>query len=154
MVHPDHLKQLYRLSLMPIHRWTKSAEKALLMIAAHESHMGKYLEQNGGPALGIHGVEPRTMRDNYTNYLDRRSSLAQQIIDIAGVSGPCEKALRDNPLYNTIHARLWLWRSSKEKLPEADKLTAIAIYLANNYNSKLGKATPKKYLNDYYRYVL
>ena len=45
------------------------AEELLMLTAAHESHLGTYLKQKGGPALGIYQMEPATYRDLHENFL-------------------------------------------------------------------------------------
>ena len=45
--------------------FSDSALIAALMCAAHESHLGKYLKQRNGPALGPYQVEPATHDDTW-----------------------------------------------------------------------------------------
>ena len=152
------VRDLIRRALMPITAarhplWTPAAEEILLMIAAHESGMGRDLKQiGGGPALGICQVEPATMYDNYANFLDMRPGLYEQINAISGVKGPNLNQLEKNSIYNLIHARLKLYRS-KGNLPPAHDIPAMARYCKDHYNGP-GAATAEDYMLDYHRLVL
>jgi len=120
------------------------------MGAAHESHLGTYLEQiGGGPARGIWQVEIGTMEDNYTNFLDSRNELFSQIFSVTRVYGQNKLALKYNHLYNCIHARLKLYRRPGA-IP--DDLDGMAEYLVREYNAG-GDATVDEYLGDYRRLV-
>lgn len=56
------------------------AENLIMGTAAHESHLGDYIEQvGGGPALGIFQMEPATLNDCYENYLDYRADLKAKV---------------------------------------------------------------------------
>lgn len=153
MIRPGHLRAIIRLSLGAISRYSPAAEEILLMIAAHESNMGRFPQQIGGPALGIYGMEPDTESDIWITYLAYRPELVRKIIAICAVTGPNRAALRDNPLYATIMARLKLWRAPRP-LPPPDDIAAMSLYAKQHYNSRLGKATPEKYAADYARLVL
>jgi hypothetical protein len=152
MISPSSLRNIIYISLNPIGKWSHDAEEILMMIAAHESHMGKYLRQNGGgPARGIYGIEPETEEDTWKSYINYRPNLKKQIVDVSGVSGQDVFHLQYNPIYQTIIARLKLWRSP-EKLPPAHEINQMAEYATKYYNCG-GKATPDKYTMDYLRYV-
>ena len=159
MYSPDAIRNIIRISLQPITAtrhplWTEDAEGLLLMIAAHESHLGLMLRQGDmGPARGVWQVEPRTMYDNYLHFIDARPKLRDQITDISGCSNPSDLQLQFNQIFNCIMARLKLYRSPG-KLPQKDNALAMAEYAKLYYNSPLGAATAQKYLEDYERYVL
>ena len=155
----DAVRQIIRISLQPISAtrrplYSSDAEEILLMIACHESTLGRNLRQiGGGPGRGLFQVEPRTMRDNYTNFIDARKDLARQIREVTGVAGPDEEQLTYNPLYGALMARLWLYRCPG-RLPPAHDLPAMAEYAKINYNSAAGAATAEKYLTDYCQLIL
>lgn len=155
---PDDIRNLIREALQPITEtrhplWSPNAEENMMMLIAHESQLGKYLVQKGGPALGLGQVEPDTMWDNIRDFLCYRIALYDQVTAITGVNGASEEALQNNHLYNIIHARLKLYRSPGELPPASDPM-AMAVYLKLNYNTSKGKATPLQYLADYNRLVL
>jgi len=155
----DAVRQIIRIALQPITAtrhplYSADAEEILLMIAAHESGMGKNLQQlGGGPARGLFQVELTTMDDNYVNFILRRDELRRQILAVAGWVKPNDEQLTYNPIYGAIHARIWLYRRPG-RLPPAHDLPALAEYAKLHYNSHLGAATPVKYLDDYLRLVL
>ncbi len=158
MIKPDRLRDIIRFSLQAISRYSPEAEEILMMIAAHESTMGKNLAQiGGGPAKGLYGMETgdprRTEEDIWENYLRYRLPFVQQITDICGVSGPDSLQVQYNHIYSTIMARLKLW-VSPGKLPGAHDVDGMAQYCKDYYNSPGGAATTEKYMRDYLRLVL
>lgn len=158
----DAVRNILRIALQPITAtrhplYSPDAEEIMLMIAAHESGLGKHLRQlGGGPGCGLFQVELRTMRDNYTHFITARDDLSRQISEVSGVSRPSEfqgeEQLTYNPIFGAIHARLWLYRRPGN-LPPAHDLPAMAAYCKDHYNVS-GAATPEKYLTDYHRLVL
>jgi len=159
MFTPEALRRIIRISLQPITAsrhplYSADAEEILLMIAAHESTLGKDLRQiGGGPALGVYQIEPATMYDNYGNFLNSRKAILKQVEDVSGVFSPSEYHLQYNPIYGTIHARLKLYRS-KGPLPPASDPQAMAVYAKECFNSRDGAATPEMYLGAYRRLVV
>ena len=143
----ETLSRIIRIALSPItatkHQlWSERAETILIMAAAHESKMGKYLRQlvrnsagelvPEGQACGVFQVEIGTMEDNYTNFINARKPLAKQIAEITGCNWPSVDHLTWNPLYGAIHARLKLYRSPGE-IPSDTPM--MAEYLKQYYNS-------------------
>lgn len=159
MFSPDGVRQIIRIALQPITAtrhplYSSNAEEILLMIAAHESILGRKLFQiGGGPGRGLFQVEPRTMRDNYTHFIDAKADLSRQIREVSGVAKPDDNQLTWNPLFGAIMARIWLYRRPGP-LPPAHDIQAMAEYAKINYNSAAGEATPEEYLADYHRLVL
>jgi len=155
----DAVRQIIRISLQPISAtrrplYSSDAEEILLMIACHESTLGRNLRQiGGGPGRGLFQVEPRTMRDNYTNFIDARKDLARQIRQVSGVGNPDEEQLTYNPIFGAIMARIWLYRRPGA-LPPAHDIQAMAEYAREHYNTTAGAASAEKYLTDYHRLVL
>lgn len=155
MIYPEHLRDIIRVSIMPLGWWSQDAEELILMTAAHESHCGMYTKQIDGPALGLYMVEPDTLHDNYDNYLyyPGRKKKAEKIAAISGVDGPDLMQLQYNPIYATIHARIKYLRHP-EPLPPAADTWAMAEYAKSVFNTHLGKATPADYFNAYRSLVL
>jgi len=159
MFSPDAVRNIVRISLQPITAtrhplYSADAEEILLMIAAHESILGRKLFQiGGGPGRGLFQVETRTMRDNYNHFIAAKPALFRQIREVSGVARPDKDQLTYNPLYGAIMARIWLYRRPGA-LPPAHDVPAMAEYARQHYNTTAGAATPEKYLTDYHRLVL
>jgi len=105
----------------------------LMMTAATESDLGKYLYQTGGgPARGIMQVEIPTMRDNYTSYLDYRIDLKKRVEEVTGASYPRIDFLESNIAFNIVMARIKYYRSPGA-LPST--LEGMAMYHEKFYNA-------------------
>ncbi len=153
MFSPDHLRDIIRLSIMPLGWWSQEAEELLLMTAAHESHLGKYTKQIKGPALGLYQMEPDTLTGSYKNYINYRAELQIKIHQISGVRRADRGQLQFNPIYSTIMARLKYYRAPGA-LPPASDIWSLAEYAKDHYNSYKGKATPEDYHGAYRRLVV
>jgi len=134
--------------LIPIPKfYSEEAVTLLMMTAAAESNLGEYLQQVGGPALGLMQVEPATMNDNYDNYLGYRSELTAQIGMVSGVYDASAKQLRFNLAFNILMARLKYYRS-KGGIPK--DLEGMAKYHEKYYNA--GGSAEWKVTLEKYRY--
>jgi hypothetical protein len=159
MFSADAVRQIIRIALQPITAtrhplYSAESEELLLMVSCHESILGRKLFQiGGGPGRGLFQVEPRTMRDNYTNFIDAKADLRRQIGEVSGVANPDDNQLTWNPLFGAIMARIWLYRRPGP-LPPAHDLQAMADYARMHYNTTAGEASPEEYLTDYHRLVL
>ncbi len=151
--HPDYLRQIIRVALQPMELWSHAAEEILLMTAAHESHLGRYLEQIRGPARGLYQMEPNTLYDIWDNYLHYRPEVSEQINHLTGIDGPDLGHLQYNPIYSTVMARLHN-RRAPGALPEPYDVDGMAEYAKEYYNTPAGKATMEQYAVDYSRFVL
>ena len=158
MFSPDAVRQIIRIALQPITAtrhplYSPEAEELLLMIAAHESLLGRHLVQlGGGPGRGLFQVEVGTMSDNYVNYIAGRADLARQIREVSGVHLPGEMHLTYNPLFGAIMARIWLYRRPGA-LPPAHDVPAMAVYAKEHYNIT-GAAIADSYVIAYHNFVL
>lgn len=130
------------------------AEEQLLGIAAHESHCGEYLRQEGGgPALGIWQMEPATHDDCWMNFLVYHPELAaagRKLAGVLDVTQPLATELETNPLYAAFMARVRLYRA-KGALPPAGDLDGQAAYWKLNYNGP-GKGTTDEYVANAHTY--
>lgn len=155
MFSPDHLRDIIRLSIMPLGWWSQEAEELLLMTAAHESGLGRWTTQIEGSALGLYQMEPETLHCGYDNYLNYpgRKNIFKKIVQVSGVRGPDLGQLQYNPIYSTIMARLKYYRAPG-LLPASSDVWALAEYAKDHYNTHLGKATPEDYHDAYRRLVL
>lgn len=152
-------KQLRELVIRPILQhlepsipYSETAVELLMMTAAHESHLGEYIAQVGGPALGIYQMEPATENDIHTNYLFHRWRLDDCVT--VYMTGQ-EDELVWNMKYATAMARVHYFRVP-EPLPEGslqneETIRKLAAYAKKYYNTELGKATEEDYYEAYMR---
>lgn len=139
------------LEFMGMH--SEAAENLLLGTAAHESHLGRYLHQLGGPALGIYQVEPATLRDVRENFLRYRPELHDRVRDLLGYRPSEERQLVTNLAFSTAIARLVYYRDP-EPLPAAGDLEGLARYYKRVFNTVAGKATEAQFIQAYRTYAL
>ena len=128
--------------LAPIIPVTEAAVELLMMTAAHESVLGTYVQQIGGPAQGIYQMEPTTERDIMANYLKYRIDIWQKI--------DTDQSLITNLTYATQMARVHYFRD-KEALPDIEDFEGLARYAKRIWNTKEGKAAEIDYLVAYNR---
>jgi len=125
---------------------SRAAVNLLMMTAAHESRLGSYLAQLGGPALGIYQIEPATDLDIHLNFLGYNKRLADKVA-----------MYRPSPEqdfgYATAIARVHYYRDS-EALPKHDDLIGLANYCKRVWNTEAGKASARDYYSAYQELVL
>ena len=145
------LRQIIKTATELIYMGSPAVEDLLLGTAATESHLGKYDKQiGGGPALGIYQMEPATLNDIYDNYLAHRPWWADQLSKVVGCDKPHLDKLQYDPIYSTIMARLH-YRRVKFPLPGHGDIIGYAQYWKDHYNTRHGKGTVQKFINDYKR---
>ena len=141
--------------------YSEDAVELLMMTAAHESHLGTYIAQVNGPALGIYQMEPDTYKDIWFNFLTYKPEISQAI------SPPYTPNLITDLSHATAMARVHYYRVP-EALPTRkaikhpdqkeevtlDWIIAMAKYAKKHYNTELGKATWQQYADAYQRYCL
>lgn len=118
-----------------------SAVELLVMVAAHESGLFKYIQQVDGPALGLFQMEPEThkevlayMKRNASKFKDIKSSSAERLVfDLR---------------YSIAMARIFFMRFP-EALPCATDVHGLARYAKKYWNTKAGKATALDYYGAY-----
>lgn len=170
-------KQLRELIIRPVLEYlhpdipySHEAEDLLMMTCAHESNMGEYIAQVGGPALGIYQMEAATEKDIWENYLRYKPRLGDyvgqtQIKDFYNFLVWREgQDLVGNLWYATAMARVHYYRVP-EALPrksdfveedvfkEKAYLFSLAEYAKKHYNTELGKAEARDYYDKYIKYV-
>jgi len=153
-INKNQLEQLIINTLMEIKLCSPSAVNLLLGTAAQESHMGKYIKQLQGPAVGIFQMEPAThddIWDNYLKYISR--STINNIYNSAKTDFSDSDMLEYNLKYAIIMCRLH-YRRVKERLPKYDDLNALAQYWKKYYNTWMGKGTTEQFINNFERFVL
>jgi hypothetical protein len=128
---------------------TAAARVLLLATACHESDCGSRLAQQGGPALGIYQMEPKTHDDVW-----RRSSLAMQAwlrSYCCGLSrDPNSKLLAGDLLYATALARANYWLAAAG-LPDARDMAGMAMYWWR-YWCRGCKGTPEQFIAAWQRH--
>ena len=145
--------------------YSESAVVLMLMTAAHESHLGEWLVERGGPACGIYQINPDTAQDVLGRYLvERRPDIAAKVRpplgvdDLAALAAPDQVAelrrwLIGDLYFQTDVARIRYWMVPA-RLPDPDDLEGMAHYHKDHYNTALGAADPEQTLADYKRLVL
>lgn len=131
---------------------TPAAVELLMLTAATESHLGSYIRQVRGPALGIFQMEPTTEKDIYDNYLryPKQLPLLLWVEEYKGTRGIDLKA---NLAYQVVMARVH-YRRSPMAMPSEVDLIGLAKKWKQVYNTPLGRGTVHKALTDYTRLVL
>jgi len=147
-----HLKKYVIVpSIKSIDLYSKSAVNLLLGTAAHESHLGHYLKQKRGPALGIYQIEPNTHKDIWTNYINYRDDLIEKIFQLYKIDHYYEQIdqkLISDLSYATIITRLIYYRIP-EKLPISSDIDGLARYWKKYYNTHKGKGTISAFVKNY-----
>lgn len=129
--------------------YSEDAVELLMLTAATESLMGKYIRQvGGGPALGIFQMEPATEKDIWDNYLVYRVELADKVEQYQ----VCEAGeLEWNLAYQIIMARIHYLRVPH---PLPSTVEGMATYYKKHFNTELGKGSVAEAVQNYNRYVL
>lgn len=145
------LRELIEETLHEIDAYSESAVNLLMGTAAQESHLGTYIKQIRGPALGIFQMEQATHHD-IRNRLDfRAESLMLQSCKSPGLAA--SKAMTYNLKYAIAMCR-YKYLLIPERLPEPNDIMGMARYWKKYYNTHLGKGTEKEFIENYRRYVL
>lgn len=149
----DHVVVPTLNSLNPVIPFSEEAVDLLMMTCAHESKGGTYIKQVGGLALGVYQMEETTYTDIWENFIHYRGSLEEKLHRIHHASYWSSESIVTDLKFATAMARVHYYRV-KEALPkkgsnESQYLLALARYAKQYYNTIEGKATPRKYLDDY-----
>lgn len=142
---PAHLRALIRevlRGLEPEIPYSEAAVELLMMTAAQESGLGKYLVQLKGPARGIYQVEPATERYVVGELQRRHPALYKKIMgmnaegDGQGTAG--DRDMIFNLAYATALARAnYFLKPGPIPARPGDQ----AAYYKKFWNTELGKAT-------------
>jgi hypothetical protein len=148
-------KQLKALIIVPtllaLNLHSEAVVNLLLGTCAQESHMGTYLKQINGPALGIYQTEPTTHDDIWKNYLAYKKDLADKICILSG-NKPESQTLINNFVYATAIARI-VYLRVPELLPAPNDIEGLAKYWKRHYNTPLGKGCVADFITNYKKYV-
>jgi len=131
--------------------FSDEAISLMLGTLANESNGGSYLAQEGGPALGIYQMEPRTHDDIWKNYLPHQPVITHRLYIAANVPiRPNANDLVYNLRYATLMARILYWRI-KEPIPK--DIPGQAAYYKKYYNTNEGRATVEGYIANHERFT-
>jgi hypothetical protein len=110
---------------------SESAKLQLLATFCHESLDGTYLKQVKGPALGVHMVEPETLKD-IERYITLKPGWYTAICRDFG--RPYQENLITDMAFCTLIARIKYWMIP-EPLPRFGNLENIANYWGKYYQT-------------------
>lgn len=149
--HPGQFRDLVRVTLQgftPI-RYTVAAETLLLMTAAHESDLGRFLRQNPGPARGAWQMEPATLNDHIAWMQAKKPEMYARTEELRPPAlKPADGIMCCLP-YACVMARIHYFRRP-DPIPET--LQGMAELAKKVFNTAAGKATPAKYLDAYRKF--
>ena len=139
-----------RPALKEMGMWSTEAEELILGTFAQESHLGYWLAQKNGPALGIGQMEPLT-HDDCWRYLNIRNDIRETVGSVTGYAvQPVHETLVWDLRYAAVMSRLRYWMIP-ESIPEG--LDGQAEYWKNYYNTELGKGTVDEYIENFNRFL-
>jgi len=148
----EQLRELIDETLKEIGLHSKDAVNLLMGTCAQESHLGEYIKQIKGPALGIFQMEPATFVDIIDNYLYYHPvKRMAKIIAVCKASHISPEDLRWNLKLSICFARIHYLRVP-EKLPNS--IEGYAAYWKKYYNTYLGAGTEEEFIHNYKRFVL
>ena len=133
-------------------KYSTDAVELLMMIASHESLMGKYIKQVNGPALGLYQMEPFTHDDLYKTFISKNQQLDFAVSKFVPSQHSLINKITHAELlatdirYATVMARVFFMRF-KEPIPTDD--VGKAEYCKKYWNTELGKATVNNYFRAY-----
>jgi hypothetical protein len=144
----NHLRELVSDVLVNMGAHSEAAVQLLLGTAAQESHLGRYLRQIQGPALGIMQMEPATHADIVANFLRFRPELGNRVLMAASMTRHDVAALRFNLAYSIAMARVHYMRVPAP-LPAANDIAGMAGYWKRHYNTPLGRGTEQEFMENF-----
>jgi len=135
--------------------YSEAAENLLIGTAMHESKL-EYLHQINGPAIGLWQMEPDTHNDLWENYIKYRDNLKSLLRQLAGAKHLSKnvdhKEMHGNLNYACAMARMQYYRQA-EPLPDSQDIEGLAEYYKKYYNTPLGKATPRHFVEAYHKVI-
>jgi hypothetical protein len=153
MIEPSHLlTEVIRPVLRHLRAHSENSELLILGTACTESDCGRWLRQIGGPALGIHQMEPATHDDIWDRFLIHRPSLMERVkyFSICYGNGKGAEEMAGNLYYATAMCRIHYLRVPA---PIPDNLPAQAAYWKQYYNTPAGSGSVDKYISKWNQFV-
>lgn len=127
--------------------YSKEAEELLIATAAVESNLGTFLKQNGGPAVGLYQMEPRTFNDVWSYLIG--TSKYHSIMTSCNLSKTPEcNDMISNMQLSTVMARMNYLRFP-EPLPKSNDFEGLWAIYKKIWNTELGKTTRDEFLSAY-----
>lgn len=135
--------------------YSPEAVDLLLGTAAVESHLGTYIAQIMGPALGVYQMEPDTHDDIWNNFLVYNKGIESRIYLMTGGMVTAEDLVY-NLKYATAMSRLHYLRVP-EALPAramfntySDYVWALAAYWKEYYNTFKGAGNTDDFYEQFF----
>jgi len=147
----EQLRELIEETLKEIGLHSKDAVNLLMGTCAQESHLGEYIKQIKGPALGIFQMEPATFVDIEQNYFRYKKELYEKVKSNSRVSYLYSGLMVYNLKLAICMTRIHYLRVP-EKLPNS--IEGYAAYWKRYYNTYLGAGTEEEFIHNYKRFVL
>jgi hypothetical protein len=138
---------------MTLNLYTENAEELMMGTAAQESHLGSYIRQVEGPALGIFQCEQKTYDSIWNKYIGNARAMQLKVLPLIGVSTkpPFHRLISDLNLA-TIMCRLYYW-DIQIPLPYRGDVAAMGKYWNDYYNRNPDKGTVEEFVANYAKYV-
>jgi hypothetical protein len=162
-INKEQLRELIEETLHEIDAYSESAVNLLMGTAAQESHLGTYIKQIRGPALGIMQNETPTFYDVMDRIPEKDVGRLLNLTNREYFPGevPTEIFRRQiqpkEQVYNlklAIAMCRYKYKLIPEKLPDPHNIVGLAKYYKKYYNTHLGKATEAEFIRNYRKYVL
>lgn len=153
---PPQFRSLINRTLKRMDMFSKDATELLMLTSAHESHLGRYIRQVRGPALGVFQVEPLTHNDHF-RYLNVKNGtdpdLYDRVTSVMGAQEPDLLRLESDLVFQIADARLHYYMIP-EPLPLWSDILGMAEYWDTHFNRNPARGFPEDAARDYYKYVI
>jgi hypothetical protein len=133
--------------------YSEDAVELLMMTAAQETLLGKYIRQVRGPALGVFQMEPGAYHDLFNKYIVTKPWLHNAFELYSSDGASWEHNMIGNIPYQIVLARIYYLRYP-EALPSSMDQEAMARYYKRYWNTHLGKATIEGAIRRYNQYAI
>lgn len=153
-MNPYQLRALIRRELDTVELGGRAPVELLMLTAAQETHLGKYIRQLGdGPARGIFQIEPATEKLVLKWALENRENLFWELVK-RNSGSPLD--LEANLRYQIVLARV-NYLSWPAALPSVERnsdlsassVRALAEYWKAYWNTEHGAGTPEEAVKNY-----
>lgn len=127
--------------------YSLGAEQLLVATAIQESRLRALQQYGGGPARGVFQMEPPTFNDLFDNFLKHRIGLDAKVRALLAPWPTPLDQLRTNLLFAAAMARILYFRAP-EPMPLAGDLEGMGQLYKKRYNTPLGAATVKQFIDN------
>tara|TARA_B100000809_G_C15009910_1_gene484579 strand:- start:536 stop:991 length:456 start_codon:yes stop_codon:yes gene_type:complete len=138
------IKEIIKFTLEHLDMYSEDAASLVYRTGMAESSY-KHLRQVKGPAIGFFQVEPATIIDTVSNYVDYRPELRTKLWSLGWDDTKYEQRVLSSIALQAAFCRLKYRRDSKP-LPKADDVMGQAKYWKRIYNSEHGKGTVEHFM--------